>query len=151
MFYGSKSSECDKDDGPSSSSTTPSVPTTTRKHILQVSTYQVSETSHGNRFDMKMQIFLCFRCAFWCFSTIANVCRMKTFNKRQEFPKKNYLERCNRCRWEKLHNGCWSWWSRAMQRNRKTSKLNQPMSLKWTMHSFRNCTGLWLCCGCGVK
>lgn len=43
VFYGSKSSECDKDDGPSSSSTTPAVPTTTRKHILQVSTYQVSE------------------------------------------------------------------------------------------------------------
>lgn len=43
VFYGSKSnsSECDKDDGPSSSSTTPGVPTTTRKHILQVSTYQV--------------------------------------------------------------------------------------------------------------
>ncbi|KAJ6645804.1 Cullin-3 [Pseudolycoriella hygida] len=43
VFYGSKSSDCDKEDGPSSSSNTlgTQIPTTTRKHILQVSTYQM--------------------------------------------------------------------------------------------------------------
>lgn len=43
VFYGSKSENGDKDakDGPSSSTTNGGIPTTTRKHILQVSTYQV--------------------------------------------------------------------------------------------------------------
>lgn len=44
VFYGRKANDSDKDkDGPSSSSSGCAVPTTTRKHILQVSTYQVSE------------------------------------------------------------------------------------------------------------
>ncbi|XP_064535288.1 cullin-3-A isoform X1 [Drosophila montana] len=42
VFYGRKASDSDKDkDGPSSSSSGCAVPTTTRKHILQVSTYQM--------------------------------------------------------------------------------------------------------------
>jgi len=43
VFYGRKAVESEKDkDAPSSSSSGCGVPTTTRKHILQVSTYQVS-------------------------------------------------------------------------------------------------------------
>ncbi|XP_033149930.1 cullin-3-A [Drosophila busckii] len=42
VFYGRKANDSDKDkDGPSSSSSGCAVPTTTRKHILQVSTYQM--------------------------------------------------------------------------------------------------------------
>ncbi|XP_030383867.1 cullin-3 isoform X2 [Scaptodrosophila lebanonensis] len=42
IFFGRKTTDSDKDkDGPSSSSNGCTVPTTTRKHILQVSTYQM--------------------------------------------------------------------------------------------------------------
>lgn len=64
VFYGSKSGEMKEDGGASSSSQAVAVPTTTRKHVLQTSTYQVMQNLSFIVFSFVNSIYVFDRCAY---------------------------------------------------------------------------------------
>lgn len=137
VFYGRKANDSDKDkDGPSSSSSGCAVPTTTRKHILQVSTYQVSVPFLTAAKELLKFLISIYRCAFCCCSTIGMYWLTMTYNRRRIYPHVNWFVHCNRCQWESRHSVC----SCAIQK-RKQKTLSPRMSFMWTMHLSPNSIG----------
>lgn len=151
MFPPIPSSKPDANGVQSSSSSTANdglvgnVASYTRKHILQVSTYQVKFVQWNRAMEhhhipisltsiSKSNSCTIFRCASWCYSTRVNDWRTKKSNRKQTSPRKIWFGHFNHCQWARRDNGFWC--ERPKQRI-----LNRTMNFMSTMVSFPNITG----------